>query len=419
MRFSIRRRGAAVLLPLLATLSSGVAQAEPNIVPVEVSQKGSDLANTLFVDVTVCDARKQCRTVPNVVVDTGSAGLILSREALHGLELDAVTTSDDRPLHELSGFGSGYMWATVHWARVRIGGIETTEAIPIELFDRPSPGERLPAGYGRDMRDARRTGNGILGISAERYSEGGYAVVAGPGDEPADSGWHPVKVEESRQVANPIIHFPEPYNTGSVISLPEVDASKGQKTVQGWLGFGLGEPTAMLFAKGRPVITHELDASGRLPFRLGERPIDVKLDSGASVLYLDLDFLGLPRHKDQTNFYDPAALTRVDLSVMSGGHEIKLARTLQIGAADNMDKIEQGYAVLPMLAMWQGGDVALLGDPERSMFGLPFFYGRSVATGLEGAVNPFAPPVAATETLPEEGQALVTHSPNGFVAFTD
>jgi hypothetical protein len=117
----------------------------------------------------------------------------------------------------------------------------------------------------------------------------------------------------------------------------------------------------------------------------------------------------------------PAALTPIHFTVTSAGHEIKLARALPIGPAGHVVKISQGYAVLPMLAMWHGPQGLLPCEPEDNLLGLPFFFGRAVATGLQGTVNPFAPrvPQAAPATLPEEGRERVTHSPNGFVAYTD
>ena len=424
MRFVSRCPGAAVVLPLVAILSCATAQAEGNIVPVKVHLLASGEGNNhLFVDVTVCNAEKQCQTVPDVLVDTGSSGLRLFRPALQGLDLRAVTVRDDRPVGVGEHFGAGDLWGKLHWARVRIGGLETSQEITIEVHDAPSPGESVPAGYGdRDMRVCPAMGNGILGIAAERYSPGRYFAAAGGTGPLAQSDWNPVKLDKSRRLSNPIIHFPDPYNNGSVISLPEVDASNGQKTVQGWLGFGIGEPTAMLYPQGSRVITHELDQASRFPVKLGERSFDVLLDSGGSGVILDLDHLGIAHDKCFPGLYSPAALMPLHFTVTSAGHEIKLARALPIGPGAKMLKaIEMGYAVLPTLAPRPDEVRAKEGELGPGTLGLPFFYGRTVATGLQGSVNPFAArmPEAASTTLHEEGQERVTHSANGFVAYTD
>ena len=452
MRFSFRWRCAALVLPLVATWVCGVAQAAVNIVPVEVRQLYSgDASNHLFVDVTVCNAKQQCRTVPNVLVDTGSPGLRLHRQALGGLSLDEVTILDQRPLGKWSHFGSGDLWSRVHWAQVRIGGVETTQAIPIELFDDPSPDEILPAGYGsvdlRGQRD-RIPGNGILGISPRHHARTGYFVFEAPWGATSNGRWDRVFVGEAVQVVNPIVHFPAPYDNGSVISLPEVDWRAGQDSAQGWLGFGIGLPTEMLFPHGRRVISHELDASGQFPGKLGQHQVDLMLDSGTNLLRLDLEHFGFARHGRFKDYYDPATLTPIDLSVVSAAHEIKLAQPLHIGPADSLRKTLQGYGVLPMLAI---GPEMPNGQEPRNVLGLPFFFGRTVATGLRGAVNPYiqpppmpAPTLAAEEsfeviedyvdhaparaTAPAHGAAwyaesdgfeLVTHSPHGFVAYTD
>ncbi len=116
-----------------------------------------------------------------------------------------------------------------------------------------------------------------------------------------------------------------------------------------------------------------------------------------------------------------------------------------------MKACKMGYAVLPTVATWPDPKHVVPGKAEGSRLGLPFFFGRTVATGLQGAVNPFAPlvPEAAPAMLLEAGFEiiedyvdhapcraaapaeslaagadsadfeLVTHSPNGFVAYTD
>ena len=449
MRFLFRWRGAALVLPLVATSVCGAAHAAVNIVPAEVRQLYSgDASNQLFVDVTVCNAKQQCRTVPNVLVDTGSTGLRLYRGALGGLSLDEVTILGDRPLGKWSHFGSGDLWGRVHWAQVRIGGVETTEAIPIELFDVPSPGEILPAGYGSvDLRAQPDgiPGNGILGISPRHHSRTGYFAFDRARSTTLSGRWDRVLVAESVQVVNPIVHFPPPYDNGSVIRLPEVDWREGQDSAQGWLGFGIGLPTEVLFPHGRRVIALELDADGRFPAELGAHRVDLMLDSGTNSMRLALEPFGFARHGCFKDYYDPAALTPIDLSVLSASHEIELARPLVVGPAGNLRKTALGYGVLPMLA---AGPELPDGQEPRSMLGLPFFYGRTVATGLQGAVNPYAQPEPAP-TFAEESFEIVedyldraprraaapmrgaagtaaaddfehvTKSPHGFVAFTD
>ncbi len=417
------RRDVALALALLAALGVDAAQAADNIVPVEVRQLcRSSKCNKLFVEVTVCNAAQQCRTVPNVLVDTGSPGLRLRRDALGGLDLDAVRTLDQRPLGNWSHFGAGELWGTLHWAQVRIGHLATTEAIPIELFDRPSPEEILPDGYGGvDMRDKlnRAAGNGILGISSHRRSPEGYFVFVASGGTGGSDDWVPVRLDKSLKLANPIVHFPAPYDNGSVISLPEVNWRRGQRAAQGWLGFGLGAPTAALFPAGSRVIAHEFDEHHRIPVTLAKRHVDVMVDSGTNVLALDLEHLGLARHRLFEHCYDPAVLTPIALAVRSAAGEVKLARPLYVGPADNVHKMFRGYAVLPTIALWPDPRKVVNARKKKkeNVLGLPFFFSRTVATGLQGTVNPYVQQAPAS--IADVGAGHVPKSRHGFVAFTD
>ena len=416
MRLLSKCRRAACVLPLLATLGCDAAHAADNIVPVEVRQLlQGDSFNRLFVDVMVCHDAQHCRSVPNVLVDTGSAGLRLFRPALYALSLDPVTDLVGHALGNWARFGAGDLWGTLHWAQVRIGGLATTAAIPIGLYDLPAPHERLPAGYGdRDLRGTM-LGNGILGIAPWRHSMAFHFAFVGARGAASAADWMPVQVERSQALANPIGYFPEPYDNGSVISLPEVDWFQGQSRVQGWLGFGLGPPTDMLFPRGHRVIVHELDDHGQFRATVGDRPIDLMLDSGSNMLSLDLEALGVARHPWFPGLYEAATLTPIDMAVQCAEQEIKLVQRLYVGSADNLGHTLRGHAVLPMVAAWP---VQQAGKEAKNLLGLPFFYGRSVATGLEGAINPYLEPAPAS--VPRlTGDAGAAPARYGFVAYTD
>ena len=389
-----------VVVPLAATLGAAntYAAATPqlagNIVPVEVRQVAPMQYNKLFVDVTVCNASRQCRTVPDVLVDTGSVGLRLLRGALDGLELAPVTDPRGRPLSNWSSFGSGDLWGTMHLAQVRLGEVSTTRAIPIEVYDLPGRREKLPDGYADvDTRpEIARMGNGILGISPHRHFPKGYYVKGAKTQMPGASRWLAVQVDATRQLTNPIARFPSPYDNGSVISLPEVDWTAGATRVQGWLGLGIGAATEALFPHGARIVSHDLDDNGQFAAAIGARRFPVLVDSGTNALSLDLSHLGVSRHARYASYYDAVAPTPIELAVRSGDDEVKLARPLYVGPTVKYLKAHSTHGALPMVVGWDDGQRSL------SVLGLPFFYGRTVATGLRGTVNPFpqGAPAAAT-----------------------
>ena len=421
----VSRLHAGCRASLSALLASGVACADDvplladHIVPIEVRQFKSADINTIFIDVKVCDAALSCRTVPNVIVDTGSTGLHLYRKALDGLELDAVTAPDGRPLSRWAGFGSRSMWTTVNRARVRIGNISTDE-ISIALYDEASPLDQLPAEYMEvDSRDwFVRLANGILGISPSRHADDGYFVDLHGGKASSKPDWRAVLVDPSLQLANPIGHFPVPYNNGSVIKLFGVGAILAYPKLQGWLGLGIGMHTYSLFPDGGRVISHELDADGRFPLVIGERSFDVIVDSGTNAMALDLDHLGFTRRgNDDFWRYVAPTPTPVELTAMFGKRKIGLAQPLYVGPADSVFWGDAGYAAVPALVVaskWAGGINTL---------GSPFFYGRTVATGLHDSVNPFRQPGAveglSSSVVHDEDLAPHSPSPHGFIAYTD
>ncbi len=414
--------GSAALLSALlgagAALADDVPLLADHIVPIEVRQIQPGDINTIFVDVTVCDAAQACRTVPNVIVDTGSTGLHLYREALDGLELDAVTTSDGRPLSHWTGFGSRTIWTTVNRAQVRIGKV-STDVIPIALYDKPSPLEQLPAAYTKvDSRDwFVGIANGVLGISPRRQLAEGYFVDRHEGGAEAAPDWHEVVVDTSRQLANPIAHFPAPYDNGSVIKLLGAGPGAAYAKLPGWLGLGIGLPTYGLFPASARVVSHELDQDGHFPLMVGERRFDVLLDSATNMLALDLDHLGIPRRGDGGWYYDAPAATPLELTALCGKRKVKLAQAVYVGARDSIFLKPQGYAVLPSLIVTPEltGGVSTLGSP--------FFYGRTVATGLQGSINPFLQQAPAAglygSVACDEALEPGSPSPYGYVVYTD
>ncbi len=384
---------AVCVLPLVAALSAGAAHAAAeapladNIIAVEVRGDRPDHRNTPLVDVTVCNTRGKCKTVPNVMVDTGTTGLRLFRGAVADLDLEPVKDRSGNPITNWGSASYSELWGPLHRAKVRLGKVTTETAIPVQLFDLPKDGEALPQGYARvDNRKATSFRfNGVLGIGPQRHHAAGYLVgVSDSWYSRAPSRWVAQKVDRSQQLANPIAHFPAPYNNGSVITLPEVDLNSGAARVRGWLGLGIGEPTDGLFASGQRVLSHEFNDKLRFPAMLGERQVELTARTSASGLLLDLAHLGIPKHASDAGVYDAKVPTTIKLAVPHGGAYVSLARPLYVGSTVDHVAAHPRHGALPMI----------VAEPVRSdgpqVLGLPFYYGRTVATGLAGTVNPFA-----------------------------
>jgi hypothetical protein len=381
-----------IALPLAASLAAGAAHAAAerpladNIVPVVVSGGNPDLRNTPLVDVTVCNQRGKCKIVPNVIVDTGSTGLVLFRGAVEELDLGPVSfhARSVQPYTKWWKSGSKNVLGPLRWAKVGLGNVMTTQAIPVLVFDLPKRGEALPQGYAQvDGRWAMSLrSNGILGIGPQRVSENGYLFRQGA--EWVDIGDYWPGELIGKQLANPIAHFPAPYNNGSVISMPEVDWRNGAKRVRGWLGLGIGKATEELFPSAIRVVSHDLDAKSAFPAMLAKREVRVNVRSGFSGSLLDLAHLGVPMHPSAGQLHDASAPMAIELAVPSGGGFTPLSRPLYVGPTLDYIESHRGCGALPMVTGWRG-------EPDATnVLGLPFYYGRVVATGLSGTVNPFA-----------------------------
>ncbi len=331
----------------------------------------------------VCDASGICQTIPDVMVDTGSAGLRLFASKV-ALSLPGIP-SGGGTLAACAQFASGYAWGSMHLATVQIGGEVTTTAIPVQFMNDPTlpaaPSTCAAQGIDFATRFAP-VANGILGISNFIHDCGAGCTAATPAsDRPAmyyrcaSGACSETSAELSQQGANPISAFAVD-NNGSILNLPAV-APGGAASATGTLVFGIGTQANNALLAGAEIFPIGQDAyiDGRIDGVMGRGFID----SGSNGYFLDLD-PSVTRCTPNAAFSwycpsSPVPLT-VQLSGASG------AQTLVIGNAQTM--FDQNFTALPAL----GGTAAIA---QFADLGLPFFYGRPIATGLEDSSNANAP----------------------------
>ncbi|QLQ00514.1 MAG: DUF3443 family protein [Burkholderiaceae bacterium] len=104
---------------------------------VGIRSSGRAQINTPLVDVTICTESGVCQTVTDVLVDTGSAGLRLSAAALDARLLAALSPVGTAAgaLHACAPFASGTLWGALWLARVQVGGAQTQQAIPVQVYE--------------------------------------------------------------------------------------------------------------------------------------------------------------------------------------------------------------------------------------------------------------------------------------------
>jgi hypothetical protein len=350
-----------------------------NVLPVSVngSRCGSGAyVNEPCVSVKVCvPGTTTCQTVDGVLLDTGSFGLRLFKQAL-GISLPVNGAPGGGQLAECVQFADlSADWGPVATADVVLAN-EPAVRVPIQIIDAtfgavpascPGP-ETGPTSF-----------NGILGVGVfvedcgapcpaqanVYFSSNGATTTA-------------VDLDASAQVQNPVAHLPVD-NNGVIVALPGVGAA-GAPSVDGALVLGIG-------TRSNNVATHAsaigLDGAGEFTTTLGGGPVLAGsfVDTGSNGLFFAPP-AAIPECADAKGWFCPPATlsfsaTNGPSPGIPGNH---LAAPFQIGNFDAL--LANGNAVYSQL----GGSVLQNAGFD---WGLPFFLGRTVYLGLAGRTSAF------------------------------
>lgn len=364
----------------------------PNVVPV-VSNLGvtGDYANGLFTTVTVCaPGTSDCTTVDNVLVDTGSYGLRLLSSALNGLPLPLTKAPDGSPLGECTAYVSSFNWGPVATADVKLGG-ETAADIPIQEMGVSGfagvPTACSSGGGTESDTQAALGANGILGIGVFRY-DCGQACSSDQGGNPAQippvyfscpsAGCSAVLIPLAQETQNPVALFATD-NNGEMLQLPSVPDS-GAPTASGYLIFGIGTQSnnglsgqAILGADQFGDFATEFNNTIYSQSTTNNGSI---LDSGSNAnFFLDDKTLSLPLcGGGNAGFYCPASSVSYTATNLSAAGDVSTTATWNVANAQTL--FNSSNAAFNNIA----GP-----NPNGFDFGLSFFFGRTVAIGLNGA----------------------------------
>jgi hypothetical protein len=177
------------------------------------------------------------------------------------------------------------------------------------------------------------------------------------------------------QVQNPVARFAVD-NNGVAIQLPAV-ATGGAPSVQGSLIFGIGTQSNNQLGSAK-VFTLDAQGNFRTTFN-GQSYAKSFLDSGSNgIFFLDVATTGLPACKNSIGFYCPAAL-RTFSATHVGANGTSSAVSFVAGNVDNLN------ATFSVFAETTGS------NPGGFDWGLPFFYGRTVFTAIQGTSTPAGP----------------------------
>jgi hypothetical protein len=356
----------------------GGAAANTLAVSVNLGPAGNDL-NILLASVTVCvKGTANCQTIPNVLVDTGSAGLRLFGSQV-SLSLTSFTDTSGNPVGECVPFAdTSFVWGSVNVADVTLAG-EKASATPIQIIS-PSGFPPVPAGCstgGPQITTPAALGaNGILGVGLFVQDCGNVCATAPP---PTNAYFscignicNPLTVALVNQVQNPVSLFATD-NNGVQISLPSVP-STGSATVSGSLIFGIGTQTNNGLGTAK-VYTTTPAGDFTATYNTTAYPQSF-VDSGSNAFFfLDPGTTGLALcAAPNAAFYCPAGSAMFNVTT-TGGNGTSSTVSFSISSLVALKTANPTFAAFSNV----GGPFAGAFD-----FGLPFFYGRPVFTAISG-----------------------------------
>ena len=377
-----------------------------NVVPLAVnSGPAQNSSNIAFVSITICEpGTTTCQTVDDIQVDTGSAGLRVLQSAIPSLSLSSLTDTSGNTINNCVSFLDGsYLWGPVQQADLRING-EVAGGALIQTISSGSPTIPSACSNGGTVLENTPTllgANGILGVGLEPtdcivagqdFCDGSVsstipAIYFSCPSSGCASNASPVVETATNQVVNPIVLFATD-NNGSAIQFAPVSGAAA--TATGSLTFGIG--TQSNNALGSATV-FTLDSSDNFETIFqGQSLIASFIDSGSNSLSFPSTLTVCPGNN--SSFYCPTGLTSLSAE--------NVAFDLTTGAFDgtpNTVPFDIDNAST-LFATNGGNDFAFstLGGPQGTYntctstgsgscsfdWGLPFFYGRTVFTAIDG-----------------------------------
>jgi len=366
----------------------GVIDTSPNVVAITVPPDQS-YPNKATVSVTVCNPDTgKCHVVGNVLLDTGSYGLrLFNTDQVASLSLQQVAVGS-APIAECVPYLDGTAtWGPIKWADVRLGG-ETSSNIPIQIID-PSyasasiPGVCNPSNVILDKSPDEAGYNGILGV-------GLFAEDCGPGCASIDNNGNNdvpyftcngsnctgIAVPVEKQVQNPVAHLGKDYNNGVIVQMNNIPLG-GARTASGKLILGIGTKANNTLSG---VTAYPTTPLGDFTTVFNGTTLEQSfIDSGSNGLFFPAPASLLPPcATPNSDWYCPPVTLQspLRLQAVNYGNNNQTGGTVpfSIGKATTLfGTSNSAFSELGGPAFGSGFD-----------WGLPFFYGRSVAVGIEG-----------------------------------
>jgi hypothetical protein len=331
-----------------------------NVLPVTID-RSSSAQNIPEVTVTVCvPGTKTCQTIPHIEVDTASTGLRVYSAALH-IGLPTELDGDNR-----IGDCAWNYWGYMHMADVQLAGLKA-KAIPIQVIEPGDP--NTPSWCGADTAYNPSTYNGIIGISptlTDTMATGYYYSCSAQGCTQGG-------IDPSLQVANVSANFPTD-NNGCVVQFPDVPAD-GTQAVTGQVIFGIGtrsnnHPPSDLV----PIVPDE--TWGQFKVEANGKIYESAFDSGTwsyNVPYLSNELC-----PNDTVRLCPSSPLTIPVDLLNANGDVTYLTSMNIVDYSKFPSANMAFDNLG--TAWPGS--------TQMMFGLPYFFGRSIYYGYDQRNTP-------------------------------
>jgi hypothetical protein len=359
--------------------SGGTTPTASNVVGVVVdSGPANNTVNALYTTVTVCvPGTTNCQTIDHIQVDTQSYGLRILAPVLT-LSLPVQPAANGSSLLECTAFADGYSWGPVALVDVQIAG-ESASSVAIQLIGDARfpnvPSDCSSQGPTEEDTVAMFGANGILGVGVFDQDCGPECVTTvanGVYFACTSTQCEDTAEPLASQVANPVAQFAED-NNGSIIVLPNVD-SQGAATLTGSLIFGIDTQTNN--ASGTETVLTVDPDFGFLTASFGGQSLNMSfIDSGSNGIYFNDAAIPQCTTTVYATFYCPATTLNFTVT-LQGNNGVTAAVDFAVANAQTLGENNPSFVVFPTLA----GTLSTSGSFD---YGLPFFFGRRVATALE------------------------------------
>lgn len=336
-------------------------------------------SNTPFISVTICSPGTQiCQTIDHIILDTGSIGLKINQSVLNNqLKLPPVLQQiTESHISTCAMYGSGYMFGSNNFADISIAKL-TAPNMPIEIINdtnqslAPITCRNAANGKFSDLMTTYGA-NGIIGINPMIIENNmqlfTYACNGNNCNEIINATGLPISLN-----INPIASFPE-YNNGLSISLPEVP-DNSNTNIYGTLTFGLNTtknnivPIETKHVQGNPN-----DYLGSFIESSYGHQVNAIFDSGTNVNAFDSTIQQCSNHS-----YCPSSPIAWQSTIYSYNNLNESATIFQMIASPYTTN-----GIASIAPTW--GAYFSAGADNAMIYGMPFFYGKTVYIGFNGTI---------------------------------